>query len=267
MQDDRYTLATGELGVRRLQILHQIHKPYTECLLQRVGLTEGMRVADIGCGIGTISTWLAKQVGTNGSVVGLDVSAAQVEQARSQAEALGLSNITFAEASVYATGLPHNSFDLVYCRFLLMHLTRPVDALLEMLALAKPGGMVVCEEADFSTAFCDPPSPAHDRCFELFLALSDIRGQHFRLGGKLYRIFRDVGLVAPEVSLVQPVVVRGETKHLMDLSLSEATDALIEARLATPEEVERTVEQMKILVADETTIFGIARVTQVWARK
>ncbi|MBD2536497.1 hypothetical protein H6G97_47375 [Nostoc flagelliforme FACHB-838] len=80
---------------------------------------------------------------------------------------------------------------------------------------------MVCEEADFSCAFCDPPSPAYERCFELFLAISDIRGQHFRLGTTLYRVFQDVGLVAPSVSLVQPVVVRSNAKHLVDLSLRQ----------------------------------------------
>ncbi|GAB1544552.1 hypothetical protein NUACC21_72280 [Scytonema sp. NUACC21] len=76
IHDDRYTLATGELGANRLQILHQIHKPYTEFLLGRVGLTEGMHIADIGCGIGSVSTWLGEQVGLNGSVIGVDVSSA-----------------------------------------------------------------------------------------------------------------------------------------------------------------------------------------------
>ncbi|WP_265277670.1 class I SAM-dependent methyltransferase [Nostoc sp. KVJ3] len=67
-QDDRYTLATGELGAHRLSILNTIHKPYTEFLLQRFGLEPGMVVADIGCGTGNVSNWLAQQVGYSGWV-------------------------------------------------------------------------------------------------------------------------------------------------------------------------------------------------------
>lgn len=266
-QNDRYTLATGESGVRRLQILHEIHHPYTEGLLRYVGLGKEMLVADIGCGIGSVSTWIAQQVFPNGSVVGVDASIAQVEQARQKAKTLDLKNVTFVEGSAYDTKLPSDSFDLVYCRFLLMHLTHPADALREMLRLVKPGGLLVCEEADFSTAFCDPPSSVYDRCFELFLGLSDFRAQHFRMGGTLYQLFLSVGLAAPEVSLVQPVVVRGETKRLMEMSLSEATAAMLEAKLATSREIKRTVTELKKLAADETTLCGIARVTQVWAHK
>ncbi|MEH1970103.1 class I SAM-dependent methyltransferase [Nostoc sp.] len=266
-QDDRYTLATGELGAHRLSILNIIHKPYTEFLFRQVGLEPGMLVADIGCGTGNVSNWLAQQVGSGGSVFGVDMSAAQLEKAQQNAEAQGLSNIKFTLGSAYDTGLPKESFDLVYCRFLLMHLTRPADALNQMRSLLKPGGLLVCEEADFSCAFCDPPSRAYERCFELFLAISDIRGQHFRFGTALYRVFQDVGLVAPSVSLVQPVVVRSNAKRLVDLSLFEAVDAFIEAGLTTQEEIDQMIAQIRALAADETTIFCIPRVTQVWAQK
>jgi hypothetical protein len=42
MQDKAYTLATGDSGAYRLQILNPIHQPYTEFLLQRAGLAQGM---------------------------------------------------------------------------------------------------------------------------------------------------------------------------------------------------------------------------------
>ena len=47
IQEERYTLASNESGVYRLEILNRIHKPYTEFLLKRAGLESGMVVADI----------------------------------------------------------------------------------------------------------------------------------------------------------------------------------------------------------------------------
>lgn len=156
MQDKGYTLATGDSGAYRLQILNTIHQPYTEFLLQRAGLAQGMQVADIGCGTGNVSCLIASKVGINGSVYGVDISTAQLDIARSQAEILYLDNVKFTEGSAYGTKLPKESFDFVYCRFVLIHLNRAIDALVEMRSLLKPGGLLICEEADFSKAFCEP---------------------------------------------------------------------------------------------------------------
>lgn len=267
MEEDKgYTLATGESGAYRLQILNAIHKPYTEFLMQRAGLKEGMRVADIGCGTGNVSFMMASIVGLSGSVSGVDISSEQLDIARSQATVLNLKNVEFTCGSAYDTELPKEFFDLVYCRFLLMHLHHPENALLEMRALLKPGGLLVCEEADFSTAFCQPSYKVHDRCYEMLIALAKERGSNFCMGTILYQIFQDAGFSAPEMSFVQPVVIRGESKRLVDLSLLEASKAVIDTGLATPREMEQTITQLKALASDETTIFGIARVTQIWAR-
>ncbi|MGB3641045.1 MAG: methyltransferase domain-containing protein [Rivularia sp. (in: cyanobacteria)] len=266
MQDKGYTLATGDSGAYRLQILNAIHQPYTEFVLEKAGLSKGMRVADIGCGTGNVSFLIASKVKINGSVCGVDISTAQLDIARSQVEILNLDNVKFTQGSAYDTKLPKESFDLVYCRFLLIHLNRPIDALIEMRSLLKPGGLFVCEEADFSKAFCEPSSKVHDSCYEMLIGLAKQRGQNFCLGIELYEKFQNAGFINPEISFVQPVVV-GENKRLIDMSLSEARNALIEAGLTEAAEIDNTATQLKEIALDKTTIFGIPRVTQIWARK
>lgn len=266
MQDKGYALATGDWGAYRLQILNAIHQPYTEFLLERGGLSKGMQVADIGCGTGNVSFLIASKVKIDGSVCGVDISTAQLDIARSQATILNLDNVTFSQGSAYDTKLPKESFDLVYCRFLLIHLNRPIDALIEMRSLLKPGGLFICEEADFSKAFCKPSSQVHDRCYQMLISLAKERGQNFCLGIELYKMFQNAGFINPEISFVQPVVA-GENKRLIDMSLSEAKNALIEAGLELPAQIDRTVVQLKEIALDKTTIFGIPGVTQIWARK
>ena len=220
MQDKGYTLATGNSGAYRLQILNTIHQPYTEFLLKRAGLSQGMRVADVGCGTGNVSCLIASKVGIDGSVCGVDISAAQLDIARSQAATVNLDNVTFSEGSAYDTGLPKETYDLVYCRFLLIHLNQPKDALIEMHSLLKPGGLLICEEADFSKAFCQPSSKSHDSCYQMLIGLAEERGQNFCLGIELYKIFQNAGFINPEISFVQPVVT-GENKRLIDMSLMD----------------------------------------------
>jgi ubiquinone/menaquinone biosynthesis C-methylase UbiE len=266
-QNNNYTFATGEAGTYRLQILHNIHRSFTESWLREAGLEAGMHVADIGCGIGGVTNWMAEQVGSTGSVIGVDLSIEQIEQARKSAASVNLKNLSFIKGSADKTGLSRNSLDLVYCRFLLMHLVHPMDALQEMKSILKPGGVLVCEEADFSQAFCDPPSPHHDRCFKLLCALGDQRQQHFWLGATLHQLIWDLGMRDLEVSHVQPVSLRGKTKLLMPLCLVEAKTALIEAGISTSEEIEQTISALKRLAENEKVLFGIPKVTQIWARK
>src|SRR6185436_17123810 len=95
----RYSLATGEAAAHRLRILHQIYGPGTQAVLQAAGLKRGMRVADIGCGVGMVTLGLSELVGRGGRVTGIDMSAAQLEQARAHMDPAKHSNISLVRAS------------------------------------------------------------------------------------------------------------------------------------------------------------------------
>jgi ubiquinone/menaquinone biosynthesis C-methylase UbiE len=265
--DDRYVLARGDEGAYRLRVVNSVHGPDTEALLLRAGLRPGLSVADIGCGVGAVTAWIARQVGPAGEVVGVDLGPEQVRKAREHAAAEGIANTRFAVGSATETGLAPEAFDLVFCRFVLMHLPDPVAALREMRRLVRPGGVLVCEDGDFTRPFCEPPSPAFDRTFELYRLIGERRGLDFRIGPKLYRMFLDAGFADPEVTLAQPVFVRGDAKRLPEWTLTESAPALIEAGLATAEEIAAVAAQMKTLAEDSTTLFGMAEMTQVWGIK
>jgi SAM-dependent methyltransferase len=265
--DDRYVLARGDEGAYRLRVVNSVHGPDTEALLLRAGLRPGMQVADIGCGVGAVTAWIAGQVGPTGTVVGIDVGPEQVRTAQEALAADGITNVRFAVASAAETGLARGAFDLVFCRFVLMHLPDPLAAIREMRDLLRPGGVLVCEDGDFTRPFCEPHSPAFDRTFALYRAIGEQRGLDFRIGPKLYRMFLAAGFSASEVSLAQPVFVTGDAKRLPEWTLTESAPALIAAGLATAEEIAAVAGEMKALAEDATTLFGMAQMTQVFARR
>lgn len=267
MAEERYVLATGAEGEARLAVVNEVHGPDTRAFLTRAGLKPGMRVADIGCGIGTISCWMAEQVGANGTVVGVDVSADQVATARRRAEAVGIENVTFAAAGAYDTGLDANSFDLVFCRFVLMHLQRPEEALREMRRLLRPGGVLAVEDGDFTALFCDPPLAAFDRCMALYRAAGERHGADFEIGRRLYALVRSAGFDAAEVALAQPVCVHGAAKRLPEWTLAESAGPLIEAHLTTSAEIDALVAALAAFAAQDGTAIGMARMMQVAATK
>src|SRR5690242_12262781 len=93
-----YALACGPEAVHRLFILHHIYGPAGRRLLIQAGLKPGMQVADFGCGVGAVTWMLAEMVGPQGSVTGIDVSVAQIEQAGKICASAGLENVSFRVA-------------------------------------------------------------------------------------------------------------------------------------------------------------------------
>src|SRR5262249_29257185 len=153
-------------------------------------------------------------VGPTGHVVGIDASGEQIEQARKRLN--GAAALTsFVRASATDTGLPPEAFDLVYCRFLLIHLPEPDRALRAMGRLLKPNGILVCEDGDLTTAGSEPPS-ALGAFADLFGRLGPKRGVDYTLGRRLFQIVLAAGFPAPEITFNQPVVARGENKRLLE---------------------------------------------------
>jgi len=262
---EHYILATGGKDVERLRLLHEVYGPGTQALLQRVGLRDGQHVVEIGCGSGNIACWVAQQVAPSGSVMAIDISPEQIEEARQQAQRLNLRNIEFQVADAYSSRLPEGTFDIVYCRLVLIHLTRPEAALRAMQSLARPGGHVVCEEMDLGCWICDPPSNAMTRFFALNAALGERRGENFSLGASLHRLFREVGFARPDVAANFVLALRGEQKRLLGLTFAEFAPELVSEELASQEEVDRVTADLMTLADDETTLFGFPLVAQVWA--
>jgi SAM-dependent methyltransferase len=224
-----------------------------------------MRIADLGCGVGMVTGLLAELVGSGGQVVGIDSSGEQLAQARRRLNGGG-SNIRFVQASATDTGLRPGSFDLVYCRFLLIHLPKPDRALREMFALLKPGGILVCEDGDLTASGSEPPS-ALDAFADLWGRLGPRRGLDYTLGRRLFQMVAAAGFPTPGIAFYQPVVARGENKRFLELSVAEAGPAFIGAGLITSWELDRTLVEMRRLAADESVLALMPRMAQVWARK
>jgi ubiquinone/menaquinone biosynthesis C-methylase UbiE len=239
-----YVLATGSAAARRLHALHEIYSPVGRSVLREAGLRKGMRVADFGCGVGSVTRMLAEIVGQSGLVTGIDVSAQQLSQARNWCYGAGLTNTSFVEADASRTHLPRSAFDLVYCRFLLMHLPDPMQCLREMHDVLRPGGILVVEDGDLSTATSIPAS-AQDTFAELFSAFGQVRGLDYSLGRTLYHQVKRAGFSDVAVKIHQPAITTGESRYLLKWSVEEAAPALIDAGVVTRAELERRLDEMQ----------------------
>src|SRR5262245_32099641 len=89
----RYILDGADQDLRRLMSISQVSAGMARTAFLRLGVQEGWRAIDCGCGpLGGLAV-IAEMVGPSGHVVGIDFSEPTVQKARSVAAALGLTNV------------------------------------------------------------------------------------------------------------------------------------------------------------------------------
>ncbi len=261
-----YVLATGERAVRRLLMLHDIYSPAGRRVLLQAGLKSGMQVADFGCGIGATTRTLAEMVGPTGSVTGIDASEAQLVQAGNFCCNQGLTNVSLWKADACDTGLTDGMFDIVYCRFLLIHLPDPAACLREMRRVLKPGGTIVVEDGDLSSAG-SAPATALNEFGDLFTRLGPKKGVDYLLGRHLFHLVKRAGFFDVEIEIHQPASARGENRAFLKWSIEEAGQGCIDAGLLSREHLDRTLKEMQAAINDPNVLVLMPRMSLVWARK
>src|SRR5437763_6082233 len=112
-----------------------------DALVNRLGITKGLKVLDLGCGDGTTAVPAAR---LGADVLGVDIAANLVEAGNRRARAEGLRNCRFQEGDASDLHeLRDGSFDLVVSIFGAMFAPRPFDVAGEMVRVTRAGGRIV----------------------------------------------------------------------------------------------------------------------------
>ncbi|WKZ26884.1 MAG: methyltransferase domain-containing protein [Candidatus Paceibacterota bacterium] len=121
----------------------------TSASLKDVGVREGMRVADFGCGTGFYTIQLGQRVGSRGEVVAIDVQNPPLESVRTRAQAAGLENIRTVRADLEvpkSTGIPDGALDMVTIANVLFQSQKKENILQEAHRVLKLDGRLVVIE-------------------------------------------------------------------------------------------------------------------------
>jgi len=200
----QYVMGHDDRERRRLALQASILNPFTEQLLRRAGISTGMHVLDLGCGIGEVSLMAARLVGRHGAVTAIDIDQAALATAADRAREQALGNLKFVQGSIDQYE-PGRAFDAVIGRHILIHLRDPLAILRKAYECLSPAGVAVFQEYDFSTVhLAYPPCPLRDRLMavfrDFFAAMT-----HGNIGTQLLHLLLEAGFRAPDCRVEYPI--------------------------------------------------------------
>ena len=189
-----YVLGSEAAEVARLESQAQSIAQPTMVLLQAAGIGKGMRVLDLGTGLGHVSLLLAQLVGPTGEVVGVDQDPRMLQHAEERRAAAGADRVRYVEGDA-RTFRDDEPFDAVVERLMLFHLSDAEDVVRHHVEGLRPGGTFAAIDFDVGAARSEPPVELLATLVEWMLA--GFRAAHAdpTIGTRLVPLLKAAGLV------------------------------------------------------------------------
>lgn len=171
-------------------------------------LKEGMVILDVGCGTGAISKDIAKIVGKNGKVIGIDNTKKFIDSGKETYKEIGNLELIHSDLFDFES---KDQFDLIIAARVLQWLTTPKKALLKMKDLLKPTGQISILDYNHEKLEWNPSPPkSMQNFYEIFLKWRADAGMNNKIAEDLSDMMNEVGLHDIEVLNSNEHYKRGE---------------------------------------------------------
>jgi SAM-dependent methyltransferase len=230
----------GGLWAVHSDLLENATARYDTALLDAAGITGGSRVLDVGCGTGSITRAAARRAAP-GPVLGVDLSTAMIDVARTRAAGLG--NAAFLRADAQVHPFPDAAFDVVVSRTGASFFGDPAAAFANLARATAPGGrlaLLTWQEparnewfAEITGALAGRPLPGPPPGAPGPFAFADPDTVVTLLDGAGFADVQVTDVREPEVFGTDPVVARDVMAELLGWLIGDDADAARAALLAT----------------------------------
>ena len=238
--DERYEVRDDEVDIERVRLamLAESLDPGTFRLLGRVGVEPGMHVLELGAGTGSVSAWLAEQVGPDGRVMSTDVDL------RFHAEMP--SNVIVRRHDAAQDSLPSEHFHLVHARAVIQHIPERVEVMAKLADALRPGGAMVIEDGAMAE-FVEQALPEPLASVHRMVAMASVEQWRDPLAGiRVLGWMRDLGLehldAIGRVRIMRPGEASGEWWFL---ALERAVPRMVERGAVSESDGASALEQMR----------------------
>ncbi len=232
-----YTLAVSEQEIARYRFMAQVAIASESRQFELAGITEGAKVADVGCGPAAMSVEIADLVGPTGHVTGVEREQEALAAAAQMISASGLYNVDLLQGAATETGVEPGSVDVVMMRHVLAHNGGDEQRIVDHLAtLVRPGGSVYLVDVDLTGMRTLDSDPGLEDLTERYASFHADRGNDPSVGLRLAKLLAAAGLEVTDFTGVYAII---EMPIGMRPPLWAARDAMLAQGSATTADVER----------------------------
>jgi SAM-dependent methyltransferase len=258
MGEQGYTFDQSREGEReRLAVIERYLDAHSMARLEAVGLTTGWRCLEVGGGGGSLTRWMCERVGSEGSVLAVDLDPRFLEQVEAP-------NLEVRQLDIVSDELPRDAFDLVHARYVLEHVPERETALRRLVRALRSGGVIVITDAGGERPRTVQPS-VFDRVLSGFIETAGARGWSFDWAPTVAEQLRELGLAdvgAESFRRYETDPTEGVTRIMGD-TMTVLRDALVAAGNLARNDLD---EAIAMLLDPKCAILGFETWT-AWGRR
>lgn len=243
---------------------------FTHKLLIDAGISEGMRILDVGCGYGDVTFMLSRLVTASGEIIGIDHDINALSIARERQAAFDqYDQTTFIQSSLLEVPDSIGTFDAIVGRRVLMYQADIVATATALTKILRPGGVMVFQEHDTTMAPTSVEAfTLHKKAQSWIQQMIEREGADLHIGFNLHSILTNAGLKVESVR-AECMVQTPDAPYGLGNIVKACLPRIVALGVATADEIDINTLQQRlddernqsksIYIGD--VIFG------AWARK
>ena len=248
----------GYSGRENERLLDQAHT-LGELLHHDTIYPPGSHILEAGCGVGAQTIILAHN-SPQARFTSIDISPVSLLAAQTRAERCGIANVEFRIANIFDLPFPADHFDHIFVCFVLEHLQQPVEALIRLQKVLKPGGTITVIEGDHASAYFHPDSSFAQRLIDCLVEIQAHMGGNALIGRQVYPLlvragFKNVRVTPRQVyaDSSRPEWVEGFTKNTFTAMVAGIKEQALQMGLVDIETWERGIADLYATAGEEGT--------------